>query len=306
MIFFADSMRSPLTVQHTHPFGSSTICSSSLDTINSESIPTSPNSFTITPIFSPWSPVSTLFRNVVFPDPNAPVTIVTGIFIVSCLSDIFINHALLKNFMKVVMSVGGSLINPGKINVSFLKSLKKFVKGKSAVIVCGGGKPARDYMSAAKKVGVKSVDDVGIAATVLNASLVASMFNTKVTPEPKRSRKKVIVGCGFKPGYTTDTNTVMWAKKLGVGKVVNLTNVDYVYTKSPKLKGARPIKCMSWTDYIKMIPKKHVSGIHVPFDPIASRLAKRHGISVGVINGKRLSEVSKFLAGKKFIGTVLG
>ena len=78
------SSRSPLTSQHMHPFASSRKFSF-VDTIRLPSIPMSPNSFTITPIFSPCSSVSTWFTKVVFPAPSAPVMIVTGIFVIlSC------------------------------------------------------------------------------------------------------------------------------------------------------------------------------------------------------------------------------
>ena len=57
----------------------------------------------------------------------------------------------------VVISLGGSIIVPDKINVEFLKDFKKLIndfveKGNKAIIVCGGGKTARLYQNAASKI----------------------------------------------------------------------------------------------------------------------------------------------------------
>lgn len=298
-------------MQHTHPFANSTICSL-LDTISSESIPTSPNSLTITPTRSPCSPVKTWLTNVVFPDPNAPVTIVTGILsMCQFRQKTFINCVNLLCFMKkVVLSVGGSLINPGKIDVKFLKSLRSLVRNKRAqfFIVCGGGKPAREYMSVASSFGVSSSsrDDVGIAATLLNAELVRAVLGaTSVKQEPKKSNDRLVVAGGWKVGGSTDVDAVLWAKKNGVKEVINCTNVDFVYNKDPKKFGAKPFNWLSWNAYLNLISSKFVSGMHAPFDPVASRLAKKFKMKVIVLSGKNMSNLSKCIDGKTFVGTVI-
>mmetsp|Transcript_11767 Transcript_11767/g.43700 ORF Transcript_11767/g.43700 Transcript_11767/m.43700 type:complete len:209 (+) Transcript_11767:1668-2294(+) len=77
----------PFTVQHTHPLFISTQSSSSavadavspsgLSVTSIFSTPISaPNSFNITATLYPWSPVSTWFTRVVFPEPRKPVTTV--------------------------------------------------------------------------------------------------------------------------------------------------------------------------------------------------------------------------------------
>ena len=57
----------------------------------------------------------------------------------------------------IVMSVGGSLIVPGEIDVTFLSALKQFVDfetatGRRFIIIAGGGKTARNYQDAAAAV----------------------------------------------------------------------------------------------------------------------------------------------------------
>ena len=59
------------------------------------------------------------------------------------------------------MSLGGSVIAPDKIDVSFLKNFKKIInkytgKGYKFAIICGGGKIARDYQKAASQIAKQS------------------------------------------------------------------------------------------------------------------------------------------------------
>ena len=58
-----------------------------------------------------------------------------------------------------------------------------------------------------------------------------------------KSKKKVLIAGGWKPGWSTDFDAVLLAKNLKAELVINMTNVDYVYNKDPKKsKGAKPIK----------------------------------------------------------------
>ena len=70
-------IRSPRTVQQMQPLFISTICSSLFSMI-SLSTPTSPNSFSITAIFLPWSSLRMRLSSVVLPAPRKPVRMVTG------------------------------------------------------------------------------------------------------------------------------------------------------------------------------------------------------------------------------------
>ncbi len=213
----------------------------------------------------------------------------------------------------VVMSVGGSLINPGQIQIGLLKRLKSFVDRNryKFILVCGGGYNARAYPAAAKLFGVSNVglDEIGIKATLLNGELLRQIFKAPpVQQEPKKMAfKKVLVVAGWLPGCSTDFDAVLWAKKFGTRHVFNLSNTDYVFTKDPKkFKDAIPIKRISWKDYKKMISSKWSAGLSTPFDPVASRAAEKWRMKTVCINGKRLNELRKALENKSFIGTVIG
>ena len=213
----------------------------------------------------------------------------------------------------VVMSVGGSLINPGEINIAFLERLKAFVvsRPEKFIIITGGGAPARQYSKAAKELGLSplSWDFVGIAATMLNGELVRQLFgvSSKVLQRPRKVElRKVLVGCGWKPGCSSDYEAVLWAKLYSVKLIVNLSNTDYVFTKDPKkFPDAVPLKHVSWSNYEKMITSEWTAGLNTPFDPIATRVAHRAKLKVAVINGQKLEELGKCLDDRDFIGTVL-
>lgn len=213
----------------------------------------------------------------------------------------------------VVMSVGGSLINPGQVQVDFLKRLKAFVESSSFkfIIICGGGSSARIYQSAGREFGLSDLelDEVGIKATVLNAELVRHIFGAlPVQQAPKNLEfKKVLVAAGWKPGCSTDFDAVLWAKKCGAVEIVNLSNTDYVYTKDPKkFSDAEPLKSISWKDYRKSISSEWSAGLSTPFDPVASKAADKLKLKVFAINGQKLEEVNKALSGQSFIGSVIG
>ena len=213
----------------------------------------------------------------------------------------------------VVMSVGGSLINPGQIQIDFLKRLKSFISRSQYkfIIVCGGGINARVYPNAAKEFGVDNTgrDEIGIKATVLNAELLRHIFKAPpIQQEPKKMNfRKVLVAAGWLPGCSTDYDAVLWAKKFGARDVFNLSNTDYVYTKDPKkFKDAKPLKHISWKEYKKLISAKWSAGLSTPFDPVASRAAEKWKMRTICINGKKLNQLDKAMKHKPFIGTVIG
>ena len=56
-----------------------------------------------------------------------------------------------------VISLGGSLIVPDQIDVQFLKGFRNLIlsqvkKGNRFIIICGGGRIARNYFTALQKI----------------------------------------------------------------------------------------------------------------------------------------------------------
>ncbi len=221
----------------------------------------------------------------------------------------------------IIISLGGSLIIPENIDVDFLKDFKALIlsyigKGKKFVIITGGGKICRRYQEVAKEMvnaSTVDLDWIGIASLRLNAELLRVIFEEHAYNEviPNLSThlsfdKPVVIGSAYKPGLSTDWDAVLAAKSLGAKKIINLSNIDYVYDSDPKLNpNAKKIEKISWADYRKIIPKDWVSGLNSPFDPIASEMAEKEGMQVAIMNGKPIDNLAKYLNGEKFLGTII-
>lgn len=223
----------------------------------------------------------------------------------------------------IVMSVGGSLIVPNQIDSDFLKALKIFIDtqtalGRHFIIIAGGGRTARNYQDAAAEVAElknEDLDWMGIHATRLNGHLLRTIFRDTAHPQvitnpddildvPKE--KKVIVAAGYRPGCSTDLRAIQIAQRIGAKKVINLSNIDYVYTADPRTdKTATKIETISWSDFRSLIPTEWDPGLSAPFDPIAAKEAEETNIEVAIINGDKPEALTNYLDGNAFIGTLI-
>ena len=221
----------------------------------------------------------------------------------------------------IVISLGGSLIIPDDIDVDFLRDFKSLilahvVKGKKFVIITGGGKIFRKYRDVAKELANPSILDLdwlGIASLKLNAQLLKVIFgeyaHNEVIADLSKNfslEKPVVIGSAYKPGHSTDYDAILAAKSVGAKKIINLSNIDYVYDSDPKINpNAKKIEKISWAEYRKLIPADWTSGLNTPFDPIASKMAEEEGIEVVIMNGKPINNLAKYLNGEKFQGTII-
>ena len=120
-------------------------------------------------------------------------------------------------------------------------------------------------------------------------------------------QEKILIGSGWKPGWSTDYDAVKLAELYGAKVVINLSNVEYVYNKDPRqFKDAKKFEKMSWKEYRAIVGDKWEPGANWPFDPVASREAEKSRLRVIVMNGANLPEVEKAIEGKKFKGTEIG
>jgi uridylate kinase len=100
---------------------------------------------------------------------------------------------------------------------------------------------------------------------------------------------------------------VLLAEHFGADAVLNLSNIEKVYTDDPrKNPDAKPIDKISWADFRKMVGDEWVPGKNVPFDPVASRRASELGLKVICAAGRDLENLRLILEGKPFTGTVIG
>ena len=228
-----------------------------------------------------------------------------------------------------VLSVGGSIIAPDKVNSAFLSAflakIRTYLESNpqdKLIFVCGGGAPARVYQQAYREVisdaqsqDANAQDWIGIKATHINAELVKAIFGnycldsvvTNPTAEDVSFSGRILVAGGWKPGFSTDTDAVYLAKRFGAKLVINLSNIAKVYTDDPrKNPDAKPIDSISWADFRAMVGDEWVPGKNAPFYPIASKLAQEAGIRVICADGRNTDNTLAILNGETFEGTVIG
>jgi uridylate kinase len=218
----------------------------------------------------------------------------------------------------VVISLGGSIIVPDQIDLNFLLEFKRVIlslQDERFVVICGGGKVCRRYQDAAKATGEipkEDLDWIGIRATRLNAELVRTCFgddaHEKVIHDPNEpidAARRIIVGAGFEPGSSTDLRAVQLAKRFGASRVINMSNIDYVYSADPKKDpSAKKLSTISWPAFRKLVGDQWDPGLNMPFDPIASREGEQMGLEVAII-GNDMLNFEQLLKGEEFKGTTI-
>ncbi len=227
--------------------------------------------------------------------------------------------------MVKVISLGGSIVAPQEVDVAFVKRLYLLIRtyldgsaDRRLVFVVGGGGPARAYQQAYRSISddpVESEQDwIGIAATRLNGQLVKAVFHelcvdplvTDPTAQLSFS-SRILVAAGWKPGFSTDYDAVLLAERFQADTVVNLSNIEKVFTADPrKDPTARPLDRASWTEFRKLVGDTWRPGANYPFDPIATRKAAELRLRVVVAAGKNLENLRAILEDRPFSGTQIG
>ena len=226
--------------------------------------------------------------------------------------------------MKIVRSLGGSIIIPGEVNYTYLKKfvslIKKYSKNNKIVIVTGGGITARKYINSLRKDNLNEdiYSLIGIATTKLNARLVNGFFNKIVVDLPdslievKKSLEKgniVIIGSlGFQPDMTSDGDAAQVAEYIKADLFLNLTNVNGLYNKDPKkFNDAKLVSNIGFDEFYKIAKKiGFKAGQHFVLDYRGAEIIKKANIKTIILNGINLKNLENVLKGKRFIGTVIG
>lgn len=222
----------------------------------------------------------------------------------------------------IVLSLGGSLIIPDKINYNYIEKFKQVVrrhyKTHKFVVVCGGGAIARAYIDALKNEthNQKEISQAGIRATRMNALFMIQFFGkeaNEVLPKDMEEvkaniHKNDIIFCGalrWAPRSTSDGTASKLAHYLK-SEFINLTNVKGLYTDNPKThKNAKFIPSIDWKSFEKMANKsKYTPGQHFVLDQKASSIIRKYKIRTYII-GEDLKQLENVLEGKKFIGTTI-
>ncbi|WKC58123.1 UMP kinase [Borrelia sp. P9F1] len=227
--------------------------------------------------------------------------------------------------MLKIISLGGGVINPNKINTEYIRDFRNLIfkwiredDRRKIILITGGGKTAREYQKSYKQLNPtfenSDLDGIGIMATKLNADFICKSMRPfcldPVVSDPSKDfsfRGNILVASGWKPGFSTDYVTVKFAEKFRSNEIINLTNVNQVYDKDPKkFDDARGLNNITWDKLQDIVGKNWAPGSNLPFDPIATRLALKLNLKAYVLNGLDIKNLEKvFNKNNDFLGTII-
>lgn len=223
--------------------------------------------------------------------------------------------------MIIILSVGGSMVNPGKPDQAYISSLSQIFKNSphSFGIVVGGGRRAREYANEERKKGKGEfwADLAAIRATKENAAFflphLQGVCYSKICGDFLEAKKalethKITLMGGTIPGITTDADAALLAECTGAKRLINVSNVDGIYDKNPSAhKDAKKYKTLQFDSLVSLAQKcdTRKAGGHFIFDMLACRLIARSKIESHFVSGKNLNDVKNAIEGKKHSGTTV-
>jgi uridylate kinase len=223
--------------------------------------------------------------------------------------------------MKVVFSIGGSILAPSGIDAEYIAGVALMLRNLSAkhhlAVVVGGGRPARERIAQARAKGASwaECDHVGIMATRENArALIAALGReaNRTVPETIYEAasifgKRIVVMGGTEPGHSTDAVAALLADWVGADLFINASNVDAVYNKNPKkFPDARPLDNVRIDDLMALLSGEGFNAGEYPLlDPTALKVIKRSNLKTLVLSGKELDNMSAAAEGRPFKGTTV-
>jgi uridylate kinase, putative len=225
--------------------------------------------------------------------------------------------------MSEVISYGGSIIAPEKIDISFIKKVVRILseKKEKMFVVVGGGVIARNYIARARELKGNEylLDEIGILATRINAHLLLCALNdlnvdvypkiAETIDEAITAKNGMVVMGGTVPGHTTDAVSALLAERADARKLLIATSVEGVYTADPKKDNkARKIDLLTPEQLIGIVMKnRSIAGSISVIDLLASRIIERSNIECWIFDGRNLEDLKRGLENKRegFNGTIV-
>ncbi len=225
--------------------------------------------------------------------------------------------------MRVVLKIGGSLLydENGNVVLDIIRKYSEVIlalreSGHKFMIVVGGGKPAREFIAAARALGASEAqcDWLGIKLARNNAELMSAALGESAYPKIAESLDeleasmisgKIVLMGGLIPGQSTNAVAAIAAELLKADLLLNATNVDGVYDKDPKESGAKKIDSLHIGELKRILAGGGTkAGEYKLFDPVALRVVERSKIKTIIFNGTIPENVHRILNGEK-IGSVI-
>jgi len=212
---------------------------------------------------------------------------------------------------RIVIKFSGRIF--GVENIKLLKDYARFLvkisKSYQPIIIAGGGKIARHYISHARSSGAdeSTLDELGIEISRLNAKLLIYALKDKAYPHPPTSLKEaknavdsglIVVAGGLNPGQSTNGAAALIAEKTNALQFLNATDVDGIYDSDPnKNKKAKKFKRIEIKKLRSMlVHEDSVAGGYDLMDIVALKIIERSKIKTRVI-GSNIKTLEKAIKG---------
>jgi uridylate kinase len=216
--------------------------------------------------------------------------------------------------MRIVLRIGGSIVVPNDIDVSVLgiliQQITMLKKQHTVYVVVGGGKTARNYITAARQYidNENVLDELGISASRLNALLLSvCVKDAQVVTnihEALHAKTLPVLG-GTTSGQTTDTVAALLAEVVKADMMIKVSNVNGIYTDDPnKVETAQKVDTMSFKELERFSQKEFEAGISSIIDPVAAKIIARNKLQVVVIGKEDMKDLLQVVEGNHQ-GTVI-
>ena len=217
---------------------------------------------------------------------------------------------------RIVLKLSGRVFSMDntKLLKDYAHFLVKISKYCQPVVVAGGGKIARHYISHARLSGAdeSTLDELGIEISRLNAKLLIYALKNKAYAHPPTSLQQVthaidsgliVVTGGLHPGQSTNGTAALIAEKIKASEFINATDVNGIYSADPnKTKNAKLFKKVDLKKLRSILVKEDsVAGGYDLMDIVALKIIERSKIKTRVIKSD-LKTLEKAINGKA-VGT---
>ncbi len=199
---------------------------------------------------------------------------------------------------RIVIKLSGSLfsMDDPKTLKDYAAFFTRISKICQPIIIAGGGKIARHYISHARSSGAdeSTLDELGIEVSRLNAKLLIYAIQDKAYPHPPTNLKEVmyaadsgliVITGGLYPGQSTNATAALIAEKARASIFLNATDVDGVYDSDPnKNKNAKKFKRIELKKLRNMlVHQESVAGGYDLMDIVALKVIERSKIKTRII-----------------------
>jgi uridylate kinase len=174
--------------------------------------------------------------------------------------------------------------------------LTKISEKVQPVVVAGGGKFARYYISTARSFGSDeaSLDIIGIEVSRLNARLLILALGDQAYPAVPEdleqvskaiTTNRIVVTGGLHPGQSTNATAAIIAEKVKASKFLNATDVDGIYDSDPnKNKNAKLFSEITVKKCIELLGSEDsAAGAYDLMDIVALKVIERSKIPTIVV-----------------------